>query len=52
MTLTLRKKTLLIVTLTLIALVIGLFFGIRTIVMGSIEELEDRDVQKQVQRVQ
>ena len=51
MTLTLRKKTLLIVTLTLIALVIGLFFGIRTIVMGSIEELEDRDVQKQVQRV-
>ena len=48
---TLRKKTLLVVTVTLIALVVVLFFSIQSIVMGSIEDLERRDVTTQVQRV-
>ena len=48
---TLRKKTLLVVTVTLIALVVVLFFGIRSIVIGSVESLEERDVTTQVQRV-
>ena len=48
---TLRKKTLLVVWVTLIALVVVLFFSIRSIVMGSIEDLERRDVTTQVQRV-
>lgn len=42
MTLTLRKKTLVIVTTTLIALVI---------VLNSFEDLEEDDVRRHVQRV-
>ena len=48
---TLRKKTLLVVIVTLIALVVVLFFSIQSIVMGSIADLERRDVTTQVQRV-
>ena len=51
MTLTLRKKTLVIVTTTLIALVIVLFFSIRFIVLNSFEDLEEDDVRRHVQRV-
>ena len=48
---TLRKKTLLVVWVTLIVLIVVLFFGIRSIVMSSIQDLERRDVATQVQRV-
>ncbi len=51
MTLTLRKKTLVVVTLTLIALVVILYFAISSIVMGSFEDLEKDDVSRHVERV-
>ena len=51
MTLTLRKKTLIVITLTLITLTVVLFFGIRLIVLGSFEDLEKDDVGRHVQRV-
>lgn len=51
MTLTLRKKTLVVVTLTLIALVVILYLAISSIVMGSFEDLEKDDVSKHVERV-
>ena len=51
MTLTLRKKTLIVITLTLIALTVVLFFSIRFIVLGSFEDLEKDDVGRHVQRV-
>ena len=48
---TLRKKTLIIVTGTLIGLIVVLYFAISTIVRGSFEDLEQEDVNKHVQRV-
>ena len=48
---TLRKKTLPVVALTLILVTIILYFAISTIVMGSFEDLEEEDVNKHVQRV-
>ena len=51
MTLTLRKKTLTIVTLTLIALVAILFFVVREIVLDRFSGLERDDVRENVTRV-
>ena len=51
MALTLRMKSLLIVTLTLVALIVGLYFGIRAIVLDSFSELEQDNVALHVDRV-
>ena len=51
MTLTLRKKTLFVVTITLVVLVVILYFVSRTIVLGSFDELEQDDVGRHVERV-
>ena len=51
MTLTLRLKTLITITITLIALVIALYFGISFIVVNSFSDLEEEDVGRHVQRV-
>ena len=51
MTLTLRKKTLLVVTLTLVILIIALYFVTRAVVLGSFEELEEDNVGLHVERV-
>ena len=44
MTLTLRKKTLSVVTLTLIALIVILYFAISTVVGNGFSETEERFV--------
>ena len=51
MALTLRKKTLLFVTLTLVVLIIALFFINRSIVLERFSELEEDDVRADLKRV-
>ena len=51
MTLTLRKKTLIIVTLTLVALIVVLYLATSRIVGDSFGELEVDDVTRNVERV-
>ena len=51
MTLTLRKKTLSVVTLTLIALIVILYFAISTVVGNSFSETEEKFVRLNVERV-
>ena len=51
MVLSLRKKTLFFITVTLIALTVILYFAISINVRGSFETLEEEDVNKHVQRV-
>ena len=51
MTFTLRKKTLVIVTLTLVALIIILYFVSRSIVLASFSDTEKDDVGRHVTRV-
>ena len=50
MTLTLRKKTIYIVSLTLVALVFVLYYAISNIMLGSFSDVEQMDVCKDVQR--
>ena len=51
MTLTLRKKTLIVVTLTLVALIVVLYFATSRIVLSSFEGLEEDDVARNMERV-
>ena len=51
MTLTLRKKTILVVTLTLVVLIIALFFITRSIVLDRFSGLEEDDVRADLARV-
>ena len=51
MTLTLRKKTLSVVTLTLIALIVILYFAISTVVGNGFSETEEKFVRLNVERV-
>ena len=51
MALTLRQKTLITVTLTLIALIVVLYFSTRAIVLSSFTELEEDVARLNVQRV-
>ena len=51
MTLTLRKKTLLFVTLTLVVLIVALYFVTSWRVLGSFEELKEDNVGLHVERV-
>ena len=52
MTLTLRKKTLIVVTATFIGLIAILYLTLRSIMINSFEQVEDMDVRKDVQRFQ
>ena len=49
---TLRIKTLGIVTVTLVALILVLIISNRQIVLGSFSDLEDEDIRRNVQRVE
>ena len=49
---TLRKKSLGIVTITLLGLIVVLFFSNRQIVLGSFSDLEEEDIRRNVQRVE
>ena len=51
MALTLRKKTLIVVTLTLVALIVVLYFATSRIVLSSFEGLEEDDVARNMERV-
>ena len=49
---TLRVKTMGIITVALVGLILVLIFSNRQIVLGSFSELEDEDIRRNVQRVQ
>ena len=49
---TLRKKTLGIISVTLVGLIVVLIFTNRQIVLGSFSDLEEEDIRRNVQRVE